>query len=730
MKPSRQSGFALLIFVIMLMSIGGFVLVGYGQSVLKEVEVKRFEHNKRVLGEAKAALLLYAHKYPDFNAQGPGRLPCPYDEVDGYSGGISEAICEEVGRFPRLTVNLDFFNETKDASGEYLWYAVSEEFRNVASTDLGANTNGDLVVNSDSAGTISIFDQTGALVYDGNASGVAAVIIAPGANISRDNNGNGTYDYTQIRGTVAQQNDPINYLDTFNNFDNSDFLNAGNNDADGFILGPVFESDSNSAAHNTVVVNDQFIIVTAQEVIDVAEKAVLGAYRDSIDDYLNVAGACTGGTGGTNKTECITNGGAWAGVYPWLYNYNNIAALSDFPANLVGATEFANNLAPGNFGRIPSIFTDYFTETTGQPINTRLDVSVSLTFPLTPATVASSASGLLQFNGICSGESPPLNPPTNAANCASNAGSFTPKSTAFNLLSTGVLTGVQFLDIADVVGQDGQLAATVGVGDEDNVTQEFYFWDNDEVAPTGIWTLCEDDGDGIPQVTDCNRTGGVPNPGGTQDTNSEILHVTVEFDTSGVINFDTDYTTPPVISAPVAATGTSHASISATFAGANIISSPLTISYEIDRHYHANFDIEETGTLDFGDLNLIMTLGMRYYPELPDWAFSNGWYDSLMMAYAVDYLPSSVSVPKDCAATPPCIQVNGSGGTIDDKISILTLAGQHNWIDDAPLNDFRDDIGDVFDAENADINDVDGTEYLFDKRAQGGNDKILIIDEL
>ena len=72
-----QNGFALLIFLVLMMAIGGFVLVGYGQGVLKSVEAKQFEHNKRVLAEAKRALLLYAYNYPDFNAQGPGRLPCP-----------------------------------------------------------------------------------------------------------------------------------------------------------------------------------------------------------------------------------------------------------------------------------------------------------------------------------------------------------------------------------------------------------------------------------------------------------------------------------------------------------------------------------------------------------------------------------------------------------------------------------------------------------------------------
>ena len=41
-----------------------------------------------------------------------------------------------------------------------------------------------LTINSDSTGTISIFDQTGNLLYDGATNGVAAVIIAPGSAIN------------------------------------------------------------------------------------------------------------------------------------------------------------------------------------------------------------------------------------------------------------------------------------------------------------------------------------------------------------------------------------------------------------------------------------------------------------------------------------------------------------------------------------------------------------------
>ena len=72
MKPLNikyQNGIALLIFVVVLMGIGGFVLIGYNQGLLKEVEAKRFEHNQRVLKEAKQALLQFTYNHTgEFNS--------------------------------------------------------------------------------------------------------------------------------------------------------------------------------------------------------------------------------------------------------------------------------------------------------------------------------------------------------------------------------------------------------------------------------------------------------------------------------------------------------------------------------------------------------------------------------------------------------------------------------------------------------------------------------------
>jgi hypothetical protein len=335
MKGKRQTGFALLIFLLVMMGFGGIALTGVAQGVKKEVDKKRYEHNKEVLNRAKQALLMFSYNYPQTNSTpiGPGRLPCPDHDNNGLIGTVSISLCETVGRLPWNDLRLDT-PEFIDANGERLWYAVSSEFRNSYPTDDGANSNGDDTVNSESLGTITLVDQTGSIIYDGAVSGIAAVIIAPGSVISRDNDNNGIYETPQLRATATQQNNPENYLDTFSGFDNSTFLDGFNALADGFILGPILETRQASPSVNTVVVNDQIVVITTEEIVAMAEKAVLSAYQNAINDYkANI---------GINR-------------FPWLDPYESSDGLTSYDA----VAQPLSSLEP-IIGRVPSIFANYF----------------------------------------------------------------------------------------------------------------------------------------------------------------------------------------------------------------------------------------------------------------------------------------------------------------------------------------------------------------------------------
>ena len=70
----KQSGFALLLFMVVLIGMGGLVVQGYMKGISEEVKLNQFQKNQKVLEQAKIALLQYAYNYPEIYGKGPGRL--------------------------------------------------------------------------------------------------------------------------------------------------------------------------------------------------------------------------------------------------------------------------------------------------------------------------------------------------------------------------------------------------------------------------------------------------------------------------------------------------------------------------------------------------------------------------------------------------------------------------------------------------------------------------------
>jgi type II secretory pathway pseudopilin PulG len=725
--PKNQFGYALLVFVLAIMGAGGLLLVGFSEGMLDAAESKKFEHNKRVLKEAKQALLQFAYNYPVTNDKGPGRLPCADTDNDGIPN-----TCNSFGRFPWAQQNLNFY-DIRDADGERLWYAVSSKFFTQATS-----------VNSDTSGNITLRDQSGNIIYDGSNPGsltqygIAAVIIAPGAAIVRND------DFAQDR-TVANVNAKKHYLDNTDDEDNA-ILNLNFSDSgDGFILGPVPN-----------LTNDQFIVITAAEVIEMAEKATLQAYRKAIEDYRTNTGECVGelpdgaatqtlcesavitpGTwtavGGTGKCDgelpdgaatqalcesTIITAGTWnIGPYPWLYNYDVPAseAVSSFypvliPFDGVGGEK---DTYLGNVGRIPRILGDHFTEAGSPPFETKFSGLISLDGPATVGGTSFLDGPALVYQ------------------------------------TANKLTDVSFADIADVVGKDGRLTGTMTT--PETFTYEVYFWEWDHDEPfMGGWSVCGDDGDGIPEVTDCNRDSSLNStPGVLNDRRLDIIRLTIELVLEDEVSFDMDYTNPPVISPPVAATGTSHASITGTYA--DVISRPsnLTATWERYQHYHEGESVFQTsgsgtsnGTWNAAEMdnfgNGPLSLELRFYPEFPEWVFDNDWHDSVMMAYAEGYRPGGTGTctPGDSDPAVACLQINGLGGINNDKVSILVIAGEHGWVDGdltppVPADTLLDnDVGDVFNLENSNLDNIFDMRTVEDTDAPGDTrrDKILVIE--
>jgi hypothetical protein len=284
------------------------------------------------LNEAKQALLGYSTgvNLQSGSSQRPGDLPCPDRYQPGSPNeGQATTPCpnpaDRLGRLPWKTLGLP---DLRDSSGERLWYAVSANFVNNPRTPCAANNNGCL--NSDSMGTISLFDNTNTLIQDGSVQDTAAiaVIIAPGEVLQRQDQ-----SAPQNRSTGSPTIDPKNYLDIAFGEDNADFSDGthlynawngmpGSGVRNGFIQGIVRD------ASGAPVVNDQMVSISYGELMPRLERRV-----------------------GQEVVHCLktyASGAANKGRYPWAASVANSAqGLYNDPLN------YYSDTLSTRFGRAP-----------------------------------------------------------------------------------------------------------------------------------------------------------------------------------------------------------------------------------------------------------------------------------------------------------------------------------------------------------------------------------------
>jgi hypothetical protein len=191
----------------------------------------------------------------------------------------------------------------RDGSGERLWYAVSNNFKNNSRTTCTASTQSSCL-NSDTRGTISIFAPDGTLLNDGGGnSGVVAVIIAPGEVLRRQDG------VLQDRSS-AGVNIPGNYLDmatVAGNTKNNAGFTDGSSTA-GFIQGSINDSNGNT------IVNDQLMVITQGSIMQTLQKRVSAEVIQCLTEYA------------TNNN----------GRYPWAVPVTDITNYNDSSNQLFG----------------------------------------------------------------------------------------------------------------------------------------------------------------------------------------------------------------------------------------------------------------------------------------------------------------------------------------------------------------------------------------------------------
>ncbi|HXS51882.1 MAG TPA: hypothetical protein VN782_05070 [Usitatibacter sp.] len=273
------------------------------------VGAARERSTERALALAREALIAYAADRDIDAAVGPGYLPCPDLDGDGWAestcGSLDGSSGQEqrLGRLPWKTLGLPLL---RDGDGEALWYAVSTKYKGLLNC-AGSRACVDMSPVA-ALGTITVRDASGHAFHDGTLAaaaralqgGAVAVVIAPGAPLARLQ-ANGTHamqrrecapgdcDADGRCATVPPQRaapcDPANYLDRASSGeDNAAFVDrsaasARALNADGFIAGPVRGADG------SVEVNDRIAAVGYGDVMPAMLRRVALEVVRCLRDY-------------------------------------------------------------------------------------------------------------------------------------------------------------------------------------------------------------------------------------------------------------------------------------------------------------------------------------------------------------------------------------------------------------------------------------------------------------
>src|SRR4051812_44126585 len=157
-------------------------------------QAERDRASDRALLEAREALIAHAADRPIDALVGPGYLPCPDLDGDGWAEATCGSLAGDTGQAQRLgwlpwkTLGLP---DIRDGHGERPWYAVSTKHKGLlncaasrACTDLSPTA---------ALGTLTLRQADGSLLHDGrigdarfaSVGGAAALVIAPGAPLPR-----------------------------------------------------------------------------------------------------------------------------------------------------------------------------------------------------------------------------------------------------------------------------------------------------------------------------------------------------------------------------------------------------------------------------------------------------------------------------------------------------------------------------------------------------------------
>jgi hypothetical protein len=311
-----QQGAAAILLLVLIILGSLYAVLGGLNSATADLHRQRDDVTQEALRQAKEGLMAWAARR---NYQ-PGAFPCPDTDGDGYAdtdvdpansvldstllviektleprrhdqplaGGWCSTAGRRIGRLPWRTLGLP---DLRDASGEQLWYAMSDSFRALLAREINSDTPGELKVREGDP-TASV----GPVAVDK----VIAIVLAPGAAVGGQDR------------SAANLNDPAQY------FEGENRQGVGGDVADNFVRAPRCEA---ADCPGGLPFNDQMILVTTADFFPVLETVVQKRIEEQIKPKLQEYF--------TNWTAPTANG---AGFFPFAAPYSDASFVPPDPS--------------------------------------------------------------------------------------------------------------------------------------------------------------------------------------------------------------------------------------------------------------------------------------------------------------------------------------------------------------------------------------------------------------
>ena len=234
----RQRGAALLLALLLALTLGLSLFFQAVDPVTARLARER--RTEQALAQAKAALIAWSVVQGDMGDKihdRPGSLPCP----DLGDTGTAATSCESakgssLGRLPWKTLGIEAW---RDADGERLWYALSNNFR----------VSHSAAINSDTRGQLQLYAADGTTLLTPAGEELAAIIFSAGAPLAGQD---------RVAGPLLA----TNYLDAASPWNNA-------RAAGPFISGLV------ANAQGETLINDRVMALNTRELISAIEKRAL-----------------------------------------------------------------------------------------------------------------------------------------------------------------------------------------------------------------------------------------------------------------------------------------------------------------------------------------------------------------------------------------------------------------------------------------------------------------------